>query len=159
MAAILTATPGAQGFFNADFTTPAPAQTGGWRLVVKLPGAKASLAEQPVLVEEFVPARIEILASVKDALVLPGAAAAAVVEARYLFGLPAANLPLAMSYRHVPAEFRSAAFPEHRFTVVADPPGEPRPSRPPPSTPRAARRSSSRRRRRPGATTSRSRRR
>jgi hypothetical protein len=112
----LTAVPGAGGFFHADLETPADGQTGEWRISARLPGAKESLATLPALVEAFVPARIDLRADISPALVLEGRAAEATVDARYLFGLPAAGLPLAVSWRLVPEEFRSAAHPEYRFT-------------------------------------------
>ena len=118
-AATVTVTPEAdkQGTFHFDFPTQDDSQTGRYEFTATLPGAEQVLGDSTTLVEAFVPARIEVLAEPLSPRVGPTEKAAVKVTGRYLFGQPAAELPLTVtgSYQFVP--FKSKAAAEFDFSI------------------------------------------
>ncbi|MEH6738444.1 MAG: alpha-2-macroglobulin family protein [Sulfitobacter sp.] len=68
------------------------APRGAWRLDVIADPAQGPLSSQTVLVEDFLPDRIEFDISLPDAPLKLGDAPQLGVDARYLFGAPATNL-------------------------------------------------------------------
>ncbi len=93
----------AQGTFSVEFTPPADGHTGPWRFAATLPGAKKELGSLHLLVEAFVPVRMEVAASAERPLVTGDAKPKAKLSARYLFGQPAAGLEAKVTgnYRRV----------------------------------------------------------
>ncbi|WP_328591472.1 alpha-2-macroglobulin family protein [Marimonas lutisalis] len=67
---------------------------GAWRLDIKADVDAPSLASTTVLVEDFLPERIDFGMSLAEGTLAPGKPARLTVEARYLFGAPAADLPV-----------------------------------------------------------------
>ncbi|MEM9869828.1 MAG: alpha-2-macroglobulin family protein [Pseudomonadota bacterium] len=65
---------------------------GTWRIDVKSDLDAPALARQTVLVEDFVPERIDVRLDLADAPLVLGAATSVTAEARYLFGAPGADL-------------------------------------------------------------------
>ncbi len=120
-AATVTATPepDKQGTFQFDFPTRDDSQTGPYEFTVTLPGADEILGETSALVEAFVPARIEVTAEPSSPRFGPGEKASIKVAGRYLFGQPAADLPLVVqgSYQLVPLKSKTAA--EFEFPIDA----------------------------------------
>ena len=121
-AATITATPEAdkQGTFQFDFPTREDSQTGPYEFIVTLPGADEVLGETSALVEAFVPARIEVTAHANSPRFGPTEKASIKVGGRYLFGQPAADLPVVVhgSYQLVPLKSKTAA--EFEFAIEAD---------------------------------------
>lgn len=117
-AATIKVTPEAdrQGTFHFDFPTREDSQTGAYQFTVTLPGADEVLGETDTLVEAFVPARIEVVAEAVAPRFGPQDKAAVKIQGRYLFGQPAAELPVSVhgSYQLVPLTAKGAtdfAFP------------------------------------------------
>jgi uncharacterized protein YfaS (alpha-2-macroglobulin family) len=92
----LTATPdpAAQGLFHLEFPTRADCQTGAYRFTASLPGSQAALGSVQALVETFMPVRMEVMADTMHKRFGPEERPTIEIEARYLFGQPAASLPL-----------------------------------------------------------------
>jgi len=70
------------------------AQRGTWQLAAYVDPKSAALSRTQFLVEDFLPERIDFDLSLPDVNYRPGDAAALTVAARYLFGAPAADLPI-----------------------------------------------------------------
>ncbi len=70
----------------------ATAPRGTWRLEIKSDPDAPALASQTVLVEDFLPERIDFDLSLPDAPLRAGDTPPLTVEARYLFGAPGADL-------------------------------------------------------------------
>ncbi|MES2790202.1 MAG: MG2 domain-containing protein, partial [Planctomycetota bacterium] len=118
-AATVTATPEAdkQGTFQFDFPTQDDSQTGPYEFSVTLPGADEILGETTALVEAFVPARIEVTSEAVSPRFGPTEKASIKVAGRYLFGQPAAGLPLVVqgSYQLVPLQSKTTA--DYEFPI------------------------------------------
>ena len=65
---------------------------GSWRLDIKADPDQPALTSQTVLVEDFLPERIDFTLSLPDYLMRPGDEPPLTVEAKYLFGAPAGGL-------------------------------------------------------------------
>ena len=72
----------------------ASAPRGTWRIDLHLDPAAAPLASKTVLVEDFLPERIDFALTLPDAPVRLGDAPGLTVAARYLFGAPGADLAI-----------------------------------------------------------------
>ncbi len=107
--------PAAQGLFHFEYQTPIETWTGPWRFHVTLPGSDDEIASAHVYVEEFIPVRIEVKASPTKPLFTNGERPAINVEARYLFGTPAANLQTMINIFHKAERFHSKQFPNFTF--------------------------------------------
>ncbi len=68
------------------------AQRGGWRLGIHADTDAPALATARFLVEDFIPERIDFSLSLPEGPLDPGAAPPLTLEARYLFGAPAADM-------------------------------------------------------------------
>ncbi|MDR0809571.1 MAG: alpha-2-macroglobulin family protein [Gemmobacter sp.] len=78
--------------FAQPITGSAP--RGVWRMEVYADPDAAALASRTFLVEDFLPERIDYALSLPDTPLKPGDVAELGVEARYLFGAPAADLAI-----------------------------------------------------------------
>ncbi|CUH64643.1 hypothetical protein TG4357_01410 [Thalassovita gelatinovora] len=67
---------------------------GSWRLDIKADVDQSALASQTVLVEDFLPERIDFALSLPDYDLHPGDSPPLRIEAKYLFGAPAGALPV-----------------------------------------------------------------
>ncbi len=77
-----------------SFRTNGAVPRGAWRLEVHADPDAPAIAATTVLVEDFLPERIDFDLSVPDAPIAPGDAVPLTVEARYLFGAPGGDLPI-----------------------------------------------------------------
>ncbi|MCA8959954.1 MAG: hypothetical protein KDC38_05555, partial [Planctomycetes bacterium] len=112
----LVATPvvDGQGFVQFDVPTRAGEMTGPHRLTLHLPGSVEVLGETEVLVEPFVPPRLEV--AVKGPAGFGTEAPLAFdVQAHYLFGLPASGLRCDGVAWLRPRRFRSPRLSEFTF--------------------------------------------
>jgi len=117
-AARLIATPGAQGVFHADYPTPNGGQTGPYRVKATLPGSGRVLGRTHALVEEFVPARIELTASPRREVFVADEEPEIEVVARYLFDQPAAGLPVAAAFTLRAKDYASGSLPDYSFRTT-----------------------------------------
>ncbi len=68
------------------------APRGGWRIEASLAGDKAVIGQVELQVQDFVPQRLKVTLTTDAKVLLPGAPATIKIDARYLFGAPAAGL-------------------------------------------------------------------
>ncbi|MCE8007414.1 alpha-2-macroglobulin family protein [Aestuariivita sp.] len=87
---------------------------GTWSLTLKADADGAALATTQILVEDFLPERIDFTISLPDAPLRPGDTPPLTVEARYLFGAPGAGLPVEGSAALRPVRIL-ADWPGYRF--------------------------------------------
>ncbi|MDB5385558.1 MAG: alpha-2-macroglobulin domain protein, partial [Planctomycetaceae bacterium] len=111
----VTPAPDKQGTFQFDFPTRDDNKTGAYEFNVTLPGAAEVLGDTTVLVEAFVPARIEVQADSTSPKYGPKDVAKINVRGRYLFGQPAADLPLAVTGHYQLVPFRSQFAKDFQF--------------------------------------------
>jgi hypothetical protein len=76
------------------FRTTGDVPRGAWRLDVHADPDAPAIATTRVLVEDFLPERIDFDLALPEAPLRPGGSAPLTVEARYLFGAPAGDLPV-----------------------------------------------------------------
>jgi uncharacterized protein YfaS (alpha-2-macroglobulin family) len=113
----VTPEPNQQGTFHFDFPTRDDNQTGNYGFSIALPGSESSLGGTAVLVEAFVPARIEVQAESASLKYGPQETAKVTVKGRYLFGQPAAELPLSVTGYYQLVPFRSQFVKDFQFTA------------------------------------------
>ncbi|WP_374652970.1 alpha-2-macroglobulin [Dongia sp.] len=82
------------GGYSVDIDLPNSARTGPWTLEAYLDPEGAALSSTQFLVEDVVPARIEARLSAKEDVLVPPVPLPVQIEAKYLYGAPAANLPV-----------------------------------------------------------------
>ncbi|MGY9048054.1 MAG: MG2 domain-containing protein, partial [Rhodobacterales bacterium] len=87
---------------------------GPWQLAVYGDVDAPSLASQTLLVEDFVPERIDFNLTLPDGAILAASPPLLDVAARYLFGAPGADLPIEGELR-LSAQNTLDAFPGYRF--------------------------------------------
>ncbi|HTJ65340.1 MAG TPA: alpha-2-macroglobulin [Alphaproteobacteria bacterium] len=68
------------------------APRGGWHLEATLAGDKAVIGQADIQVQDFVPQRLKVALTTDAKVLLPDAPATIKIDARYLFGAPAAGL-------------------------------------------------------------------
>ena len=76
------------------FAIPGNAPRGAWRLDILADPKAPALASQRVLVEDFLPERLDFTPQMAEGPLQPGATPVVTLDARYLFGAPAADLTL-----------------------------------------------------------------
>jgi len=111
-----------QGVFQVDYPTREDGQLGRYRFNVGLPGLKDPLGEVTALVEAFVPIRMELKAEPTSVRFGPGMKPTISIETRYLFGKPAAGLPIVVTGYYRQAQHESKRLPDFSF-------GDPRETR------------------------------
>ncbi|NSX53203.1 alpha-2-macroglobulin family protein [Parasulfitobacter algicola] len=87
---------------------------GSWRLDIKADPEAASLTQQTFLVEDFVPERIDFDVAITNDVLRPGETASIEIDASYLFGAVAADLPIGGELRLRPMRTLSD-FPGYQF--------------------------------------------
>jgi len=92
----------------------ATAPRGSWRLAIKADLDAPPLASTQVLVEDFLPERIDFQMSLPDGPIRPGDTVPVSVEARYLFGAPGAGLQVSGTAKLEPLR-RLEGFPGYVF--------------------------------------------
>ncbi len=120
----LTPRPEEQSVFHVDVPTTDEAWTGIYRAEVHLPGSKQTLGETDLLVAAYVPVRMEVNAAPGRARFAPGETPEVTVQARYLFGQPAADLAVSAKGWLAPATYTSASFAGFSFEPAANSPSE-----------------------------------
>jgi uncharacterized protein YfaS (alpha-2-macroglobulin family) len=101
----------AQGTAHIDYASLPDGQLGRYEFAVTLPGSAKSLGAASALIEAFVPIRIEVKSQPTKQRYGPGENPTFDISARYLFGQPAAELPLTLS-----PSLKSAGFESKRFS-------------------------------------------
>lgn len=84
--------PAAAGGYDIPWAISAGARTGSWTLSWHTDPDKPAIGSLQVLVEAIVPARIETKVKTDAPAIEPGKPASLSIEAKYLFGTPAADL-------------------------------------------------------------------
>ncbi len=105
----------AQGFFQTQFASLGDSQTGPYRFRVTLPGDDTILGEATALVEAFVPVRIEVQTAATQPRYAADEKPVVRVAARYLFGQPAADLPVGVTGTLAAVAYESAEHPTFTF--------------------------------------------
>lgn len=108
------------GGYGVDVDLPASARTGPWTLEAYLDPEGDPLASTSFLVEDVVPARIEAKLTAAADILTPPQPLPVQIDAKYLYGAPAANLPVKSE---VVIAADSAPFPElpgYRFGLADD---------------------------------------
>ncbi|MDQ0317106.1 alpha-2-macroglobulin family protein [Amorphus orientalis] len=108
------------GGSTAEIDLLSSAQTGTWRVAAYVDPNAAPIGETSFLVEDFVPERIEATLSAPDGPVDQGGELPIDVDARYLYGAPAAGLALEGETAVRPAE-TVAGFDGYSFGLDDDP--------------------------------------
>lgn len=94
----LAETPNAGGYvFNLPVSSSAP--RGSWTIAIHADTEKPALETRTVLVEDFLPERIDFTLSLPDGPIAPTDKPNLSVDARYLFGAPAGDLPVETQVR------------------------------------------------------------
>ena len=109
-----TSAKGVDGGHVFDVALGADVPRGGWRLEIRADVAAPALASAPVLVEDFLPQRIDVDLSLPEGPLRPGGTAPLGVAARYLFGAPGADLPVEGTVTLRPSD-RLDGYPGYRF--------------------------------------------
>ncbi|MCJ8311073.1 MAG: hypothetical protein HRU27_19060, partial [Rhizobiaceae bacterium] len=102
----IVSTDGALGGHEAAFELPDSAMRGVWHLRVYSDPKGAPLSEQKILVEDFVPDRIEFDLASSATKLVTAAPAPIQVKGKYLYGAPAAELDLEGNIRLKPVRNR-----------------------------------------------------
>lgn len=95
------------------------AMRGTWRAALHLDPDKPALATTSFLVEDFEPERLEFDLTSEAKQIEPNDPPVLAIDARYLFGAPAANLRVEGQAR-VTASDRLAAYPGYRFGLASE---------------------------------------
>ncbi|MBJ3763325.1 alpha-2-macroglobulin family protein [Maribius pontilimi] len=102
--------------------TAPEAPRGTWRLAIHAEPDAPALATQRLLVEDFLPERLDMDLTLPDGPLAPDARPTLEVDARYLFGAPAADLPVAVTLRVDPQD-QVDAYPGATFGLHDQQPG------------------------------------
>lgn len=105
---------GSEGGHVFDLALGGTAPRGTWTLALHADPEAAPLASQNFLVEDFLPERIDFDLSLPQDPIRPTDRPELTLEARYLFGAPAGNLPVEGEVLLAPAETLDA-WPGYRF--------------------------------------------
>ncbi|MDO5705705.1 MAG: alpha-2-macroglobulin family protein [Paracoccus sp. (in: a-proteobacteria)] len=95
--------PAGEGGFTLDVPIPATAPRGAWRIDLRVEQDGPALASARMLVEDFLPERIAFDLSLPDTPLPPAGDLRAHIDARWLFGAPAADLPVEGELNLIPA--------------------------------------------------------
>lgn len=111
----LAADSSGQGMFHADYQPAEDAQMGSYEFSVTLPGSHDVLGSDTALVEAFIPVRMEVKAQATKPLYGPGDKPEVLANARYLFGLPAADLAAQVKGYYREATFTCPQYADYTF--------------------------------------------
>lgn len=104
-----------EGTATVEFRLPDYAMTGGYRVECIVPGSDQPIGKTSFLVEEFVPPRIEVIATADESRAYSGEDLEFTVSARHLFGSPAAGNPVQAWIEFHPEKFRPSQWPDYIF--------------------------------------------
>ena len=99
----LTPQPAGAGGHVLDFPIPASAPRGAWRIDLRVEEEGPAIASARLLVEDFRPERIDFDLTLPEGALPAGQPVQAGFDARWLFGAPAADLPVEGELRLSPA--------------------------------------------------------
>ena len=109
------------GAIPVDYLLSDSAVTGGWRFLLRVPGGEALVGATSVQVEDFVPPRLEVAVEAPETLDFRSPTPVS-VTARFLYGAPAAGLPIKGRVRVEADPEPFAAWSGYRFGLTEDPP-------------------------------------
>ncbi|MFI0397190.1 alpha-2-macroglobulin family protein [Paracoccus sp. p1-h21] len=95
--------PSGAGGYVLSFLVANTAPRGTWRVEMRAAADGPALATARALVEDFMPERIDFTPDLPEGPLRAGGDVALSLEARWLFGAPAAGLPVEVGLRHAPA--------------------------------------------------------
>lgn len=104
-----------QGMFHVDIETRENFQLGRYTFAAMIPGSKRTLGDTTALVEAFLPVRLEVVAEATENLFTGKATPEIHVSAKYLFGKPAADLPVSISGKYRQIGFDADVAQGYRF--------------------------------------------
>ncbi|MDB5364540.1 MAG: alpha-2-macroglobulin [Rhodospirillales bacterium] len=110
----------AAGGATFDIALPPTARTGGWTVQAYLDPKADAIGSVEFLVEDFVPPRVEFDLRADASLLVPQQPAHVAIDARYLYGAPAADLPGDVAVTLKPAEQPFPAFPGYSWGLVQE---------------------------------------
>jgi hypothetical protein len=116
-----TLTDGVAGGFHLTVPISESARTGTWRAYAYLDPAGQPVGSIAFLVEEVVPARIEVALQPDRDHVAPGAPLIVAVDAQYLYGAPAGDLPVKASVAISRQDRAPSGYPGFVFTLADEP--------------------------------------
>ena len=90
----LMPTPAPDGGYVLDFPVPATAPRGAWQIDLRVEEDGPALATMRMLVEDFLPERIDFALNLPDTPLPVSQEITADIAARWLYGAPAADLPV-----------------------------------------------------------------
>lgn len=108
--------PDAAGGYVYSLPIAASAPTGTWRLEMRTGDKGQALAFARILVEDFLPERIDFSADIPQGPLATGAEFTLSLDARWLYDAPAADLPVNIWLRTAPAH-EIKKFPGYRFGI------------------------------------------
>ncbi len=106
-----------QGVFHVDFPTSSDGQFGQYTFSLGLPGSKDSFGETTALVEAFTPVRLDVKALPTQSRYRGDEKPTISVDANYLFGQPAAQLPVALAPSLQMIPYESKQFKDYSFNT------------------------------------------
>ena len=95
--------PAGAGGYTLAFAIPDTAPRGSWRIDLRAEAEGATLASSRILVEDFLPERIDFTLELPEGVMAAGTETRASLSARWLFGAPAGLLPVEGYVRLAPA--------------------------------------------------------
>jgi uncharacterized protein YfaS (alpha-2-macroglobulin family) len=104
-----------QGVFHLDIPTTPSDPTGNWTATCRLPGDEKTITSLTCMVMPFVPVRLKVDAT---ATIDPREEIEPIevhVDAAYLHGSPASNLPAVLTAQFTPAAYKNADWSEYTF--------------------------------------------
>lgn len=105
-----------EGGAEFSFTLPASAPTGGYRVMLEIPGqGSAAIGACTFSVEDFVPPRLEVAVTPSLQLLPPGEELKVALSGQYLFGAPGADLAYELGYRASTGGFPPEGFTGYSF--------------------------------------------
>jgi len=113
-----TLTDGQLGGFHLTIPTSPSARTGTWSAYAYLDPAGDAVGSATFLVEEVVPARIEVALKADADHVEAGAPVNVAVDAKYLYGAPAGDLPVKASVAIARQDAGLPDYPGYVFTLA-----------------------------------------
>ena len=113
-----TLTAGQVGGFHLTVPISPSARTGTWTAYAYLDPAGQAVGSITFLVEEVVPARIEVSLKPDQAYVTAEAPVTVAVDAKYLYGAPASDLPVKASIAISRQDQPPANYPGYSFTLA-----------------------------------------
>jgi alpha-2-macroglobulin len=110
----------ATGGATFQIALPPTARTGSWTVAAYLDPKGEPIGSVDFLVEDFVPPRVEFDLRADAALLVPQQPARVAIDARYLYGAPAGDLPGELAVTMKPAEQPFPAFPGYVWGLVQE---------------------------------------